>query len=301
MIRSILGPNAFMARQRLSELLVGVDFNSVERFDGSDLDMDRLKEQLQAQSLFTNPTVVLSNISEQKSLQEDMVELIESLSDSVELIIYEPAVDKRSKYYKFLLNKTVCDEFKQLDANSLSQWLVAEAEVRGGKIDRQAAWYLVERVGEDQWRLSNELDKLLLSNEPITKQIIDDMVEPTPNESIFKLLDAVSAGNQKSVMDEYDKLIAQRLEPQYILSMLVWQLYILAVVVHGGSRSSDEIAKEAKISPFVVKKTAQVAKNTSKEKAKTMLAATAKVDADLKSKPIDGAEALKQLLITLCE
>ena len=290
-----------MARQRLSELLVGVDFNSVERFDGSDLDMDRLKEQLQAQSLFTNPTVVLSNISEQKSLQEDMVELIESLSDSVELIIYEPAVDKRSKYYKFLLNKTVCDEFKQLDANSLSQWLVAEAEVRGGKIDRQAAWYLVERVGEDQWRLSNELDKLLLSNEPITKQIIDDMVEPTPNESIFKLLDAVSAGNQKSVMDEYDKLIAQRLEPQYILSMLVWQLYILAVVVHGGSRSSDEIAKEAKISPFVVKKTAQVAKNTSKEKAKTMLAATAKVDADLKSKPIDGAEALKQLLITLCE
>jgi len=299
MIRSILGPNAFMARQRLAELLSGVDSNSIERFEGSDLDIKNLSGLLQAQSLFSNPTVVVSNVSEQKSLHDDMVALIESLSSDVELIIYEPAIDKRSRYYKFLLKQTVCDEYKNLDSNALTQWLIEYIAANGGKIDRQAAWYLVERVGEDQWLLSNELEKLLLANDPITKELIDKMVEPTPNESIFKLLDAVSASNQAQAIKCYDDLIAQKLDPNYILSMLVWQLHILSIMVFAGDRNPDTVAKEAKISPFVAKKSAQVARRTSKSQIKTMLEAAAKLDADLKSKPIDAAEALRQLLIRL--
>jgi len=301
MTKSILGPNAFLARQRLAELLDGVDSNSIERFEGSDVEIKSLASLLQAQSLFTNPTVVVSNISEQKTLHDDMMALIESLGDDVELIIYEPAIDKRSKYYKFLLKNTECDEYKKLDTNELTAWLVTEAKNRDGEIDRSSAWHLVERVGDDQWQLSNELDKLLLADEPITIELIDDMVEPTPNESIFKLLDAVAAGNQNQVLSQFDKLKAQKLDPNYIMSMLVWQMHILAIVVSAGDRSPDQIAKEAKISPFVVKKTAQVARNTGKAKLKNMLELTAKLDSGLKSKPIDGDEALKQLLIKLCQ
>lgn len=299
MVKSVLGPNAYMAKQRLSELLEGVDSNSIERFDGVDLNIKELSGLLQAQSLFTNPTVVVSNISEQKSLHDDAMELIGSLSEDAELIIYEPAIDKRSKYYKFLLKNTQCDEYKKLDSNDLAQWVVSEAEKRGGKIDRSSAWYLVERLGDDQWLISNELDKLLLGDGQITKSMIDEMVEPTLNESVFKLLDAVTAGNRKLVLNQYDTLRAQKLEPQYIISMLVWQLHILAIVVFAGSKNPDVIAKEAKLSPFVAKKTAQVASKISKTQIKSMLESTAKVDADLKSKPIDADEALKQLLIKL--
>jgi len=300
MIRSILGPNAYMAKQKLAQLLSDVDSSSVERLEGSDVEIKELAGMLRAQSLFANPTVVVSNISEQKTLHDDITALIESLGDDVELIIYEPAIDKRSRYYKFLLKNTECNEYKKLDANELTAWLVTEAKSRDGEIDRSSAWHLVERVGDDQWQLSNELDKLLLADELITIQLIDDMVEPTPNESIFKLLDAVAAGNQNQVLSQFDKLKAQKLDPNYIMSMLVWQMHILAIVVSAGDRSPDQIAKEAKLSPFVVKKTAQVARNTSKAKLKTMLELTAKLDADLKSKPIDGDEALKQLLIKLC-
>jgi DNA polymerase-3 subunit delta len=299
MIRSILGPNAFLAKRCLSELLSGVDASSIERLEGVDVEIKSLANLLQAQSLFTNPTVVLSNISEQKALLDDMIELIDSLSDEVELIIYEPAIDKRSKFYKFLLKNTECSEFKNLDGNDLAQWLVKEAEARGGKIDRASAWYLVERVGEDQWQLSNELDKLLLSEAVISKQLIDDVVEQTPNESIFKLLDAVLAGNQKLALECFDNLKAQKLDANYIMSMLAWQMHILTTVVYAGTRTPEQVAKETKLSPFVVKKTAQVAKNTSKARLRTMLEMMVKLDADLKSKPIDGDEAMKQLLIKL--
>lgn len=288
-----------MTRERLNQLLVELDSNSIVRFEGSDIDLKALKVELQSQSLFTNPTVVVSNISEQKSLHEDMVALAESLSDEAELIIYEPAIDKRSKYYKFLLNHTVCDEYKALDSYALAQWLVQRAEDNGGKIDRSSALYLIERVGDDQWLLANELDKLLLAKKPIDKSLIDEMVEPTMNENVFKLLDAITSKNAKQAGETYQKLVDQKLDPQYIISMLVWQLHILAIMVFAGSRGADEVAKDAKISPFVAKKTAQVAKNVSKDRLKEMLEMTAKLDAELKSQPVDAVEGLRLLIAKL--
>lgn len=301
MIKSILGPNAYMAKAQLSQLLSSLDEGSVEYVEGAEVQIPELKQILSTQGLFFSPTVVVSNISEQKSLHDDFVAMLHSLDDGVELIIYEPTIDKRSKYYKYLLKSTDCSEFRQLDIGALSSWIVDEAKKRDGEIDRQSARYLAERIGEDQWRISNELEKLIMSDRQINRQLIDELVEPTPDENIFRLLDLVLAKNIEGTIKKFDNLIFQRMEPIYIMSMLTWQLHIVALIVYAKDRTPEQIAKDAKISPFVVKKTTPIAKKISKNHLRKMLELTALLDSDMKSKPIDTQEALKQLLIKLCE
>ncbi len=288
-----------MAHQALKELLGSLDPASIERIDGEDVELKQLVPKLSAQSLFSTPTVVVSNISERKTLHDEFVQILESLDDGAELIIYEPAIDKRSKYYKYLLRNTEAHQFKQLEPNDLISWIVKETSSRGGAIDRAAARYLAERTLEDQWLISNEIDKLIAAEAIINRQLIDEMVEPSLNESIFKLIDLVLSGNQELALAQYDKLRVQKMEPIYIMSMLVWQLHIVALLVSRGKRSPEEVAKEAKISPFVAKKTAQATRNLSKGQLRRMLQLSADVDGEMKSKVIDVDEAVKQLIIKL--
>jgi DNA polymerase-3 subunit delta len=88
-------------------------------------------------------------------------------------------------------------------------------------------------------------------------------------------------------------------EPQQILAMLIWQLHILAVVKTAGPRSADTIAKEAKISPFTVRKSVDLARRLSLTQLKTRVSDLLKIDLDLKSKSMNADEALQLYLLRL--
>lgn len=275
---------------------------AVKRIDGEEVEYSKITEAVQSQPFLSDKKlVVLNRLGTQKEFAENFEKLIESISDSTDVIIVEPKPDKRSSYYKLLQKKTEFKNFAELSPRDLPNWLVTEAKSRlqGGTLQMADARYLVERVGPNQQLLGNELDKLLTYDPKITRQIIDLLTEPLPQSSIFQLLDAAFAGDAKHAMKLYEEQRALKIEPIQIIAMLAWQLHALAIIKTAAGKSAQEIASETGLSPFVVQKSQSIARRLTMPKLKQMVHNLSELDIKTKSTAIDIDDALQNYLIEL--
>ena len=177
--------------------------------------------------------------------------------------------------------------------------MVENAKGRGRTLSASDARYLIERAGVNQQQLSNELEKLLLYDPSITRQTIELLTDPTPQSTIFQLLEAAFAGHTKNALKLYAEQRALKVEPPQIIAMLTWQLHVLAIVKTAGSHSVEEIAKQAKLNPFVVRKSQGIARTITLAQLKQMITDLLKIDTRSKREDIDTDEALQNYLLSL--
>ena len=300
------GSNFFLLKTELDRLVT--DFVAeytdmgLERLDGEEAEFDRMREALQSLPfLASKKLVVIKNPSCNKQFVEQVEALLSNLSEITDVVIVENKLDKRLSYYKYLKSKTDFKEFNELDEQGMARWLVEEAKSQDANLAPNDARYLVERVGVSQQLLSNELAKLVSYNPQITRQTIELLTDKTPQSTIFELLDAAFAGNTKRATELYDEQRRMKVEPQQILAMITWQLHALALVKTAGERQADEIAKQAKLSPFVVRKTQNIARKLSLAELKSLIHDVLQLDIALKSQSIDADDALQDLIIRLGE
>jgi DNA polymerase-3 subunit delta len=301
---TLTGANHFLLRTELGRIVDAFVAEhgdlALEKLDGEEAPYERIQEALQSLPfLAAKKLVVLKNGSANKEFTDNIEHIIDSVPDSTEVIIVEPKLDKRLGYYKTLKKRTDFKEYPELDSPGLANWLVQAAKERGGALKPADARYLVERVGANQQLLHNELEKLIFYKPDITRGAIDMLTEAAPQSSIFELLDAAFAGNTKRALELYQDQRAQQMEPQYILAMLAWQLHILALVKTAGQRSPEDIAREARLSPYVVRKSLGITRKLSLDRLKELVAGALEIDVRLKSQSIDADEALQHYLLTL--
>ncbi len=275
---------------------------ALEKLDGEEATYERITESIQSLPfLASKKLVVLRNPGAVKQFTENFEQLLATIPETTDVVIVEPKPDKRSSYYKALKKHADFKEFTELDGRALAGWLVEQASAEGGKLSPADAQYLVERVGASQQLLYHELQKLLSYNAEVTRQTIDQLTEPTPQSTVFELLDAAFAGNLKKALRVYEEQRAMKVEPQAILAMIAWQLHVLAIVKAAGQRSPDEIAREAKLSPFVVRKTMNIARKLSIAEVKDLVHRTLLLDIRLKSEAVDADDALQHLIISIAQ
>jgi DNA polymerase III delta subunit len=213
--------------------------------------------------------------------------------------LYEPKIDKRGTYYKTLKKQTDFQDFTTPDANSLARSAVHYVAEQGGTISTGDAAFLLQRIGTSQQLMQSELDKLLNYDEHISRKTIELLVEPTPQSTLFELLDAAFNGNRQRAFSLYKEQRALKVEPQAIIALLAWQLHILAVAKAGGTRTADDIAKTAKLSSFVVRKSQTLVRRLSLEHIKKLVADLLQLDRELKRSSLDADEALQYYLLNL--
>lgn len=304
MITTVTGTNDHMRKQALAAL-VG-EFTAehgdmaVERYDGEEDSAERMREALQSVPfLSSKKLVILREPGKQKAFAEACADILDGVAETTDLIIYEPKLDKRSSYYKTLKKATDFKEYGELDALDIVEWMTEYVKSAGGSLDASGAKLLIERVGPNQQLLKSELDKLLAYNEKITQQSIELLTEPTPQSTVFELLDAAFAGEKQRAFALYREQRALKVEPQAIIAMLAWQLHVLSVIKAGGTRSADSIAKEAKLNPFVVRKSQPIVRRLTLARIKQLISALLELDMALKRTAIDADEALQLYLLKL--
>ena len=303
MIIVLTGENSFALKRELNTLVSAFlsehgDFG-LERFDGEESEYDRSRESLESLPfLAAKKLVVLRSPSANKQFLEHAERLFSSLPDSTDVIVIEPKLDKRTVYYKYLKKQPGFTEYAELDELALAKWLSAEAKVQGGTLSPGDARYLAERVGLSQQILINELTKLISYDANITRETINLLTEPSPQSTIFELLEAAFAGRSKRALEIYQNLRQAREEPIAIIAMIAWQLHVLALVKTAGSRDSADLAREAKVNPFVVRKSQGIANRMTLAELKDLTHTVLELDVALKSRSIDPDEALKNLIVT---
>ncbi|HEV2412446.1 MAG TPA: DNA polymerase III subunit delta [Candidatus Saccharimonadales bacterium] len=286
MIVTLCGANSYEVEQQRKA--VEDDFikqhgpDSIIRLAGENTDINELRGAVQSTNLFALSTmVILSGPSLNKNLFMALEGLLESVPDSTTLVVVDGILDKRTRIFKLLQTKTDFREYNLLDENAAGRWVVKGAMERGGSITPQVARLLVERVGADQWQLTQELEKLVAFNKVISKESIEVLVVPNLEARLFEVLDAVFSHNEERSRRMVAELRAVA-DPYELFGLLVWQIHALALVVSAANEKNDgSIASRTGLKPFVTQKL-QTLKVTPKA-VKTLADQVADLDIRLKS------------------
>lgn len=304
MITTLTGENeverAAELRRRVAEFEAEHGDMAVERLDGEEATYERLCEAAQSLPfLAARKLVVLRAPGTNKDFAEKFEEFVQGVSETNDVIILEPKLDKRLVYYKQLKKLTDFKDFAALDANGLVRFAVDYVKSRSGVLGSGDARLLIERVGTNQTSLRHELDKLLTYDTHITRESIELLSEKTPQSSVFELLEAAFSGNAQRTMRLYDEQRALKVEPQQIIAMLAWQLHVLAVVKTAKERSVEDIARVAKLNPFVVRKTQGIASRITLPRLKELITTLREFDVRTKTEGILPDEVVRYYLLQL--
>ncbi|MBI4101158.1 DNA polymerase III subunit delta [Candidatus Microgenomates bacterium] len=306
MVLFFYGPNSFAARVKIRETIerfkkkAGSDFG-LERFDGDDptLTADKLITAMTSVPfLAEHRLIIIEDLLTNKPIAEVAVKALRRVPKSTVVIWHERKPDERTRLFKMLVKASKPVKFQELGPAQLNGWVRKTAQDMGGKIDQLATNFLIQRVGNDQWRLWHELQKLASFKPTITKDMIEELTEASFEDTIFNLIDALVDGRSQQALELYQGLRSKRAEPLYILNMIAWGLRNLIVVKAAGDRSAAEMAKDHGMSPFVVGKATRAVRDLDLRLLKKIHRQIVATDFRLKTTSADPDILLEQLLFT---
>ena len=291
MITLLTGDNTFAIGDALNvrtkQTRDTLGFAAITTVDAGDLNLNDLPQLLLGASLFaTERLIVIRDAAANKIVWEKLVELLPGVGDETSVILIAPTADKRTKTYKWLQKNAKVHESRDLSDGELLQWLKTEANRAGIDIKPDVARYLIDYVGTDQWRLGQELEKLVLSGKTPTAELIRELVEPNPQASVFQLLDAVMAGKSAQV-EQYLKIIQGGEDPYRFFGLLSNQIYALLLCAAAGNRDAATIARDSGVHPFVIRKLQPIARKLNAIQRQTIVNTIADLDRQLKSTGAD--------------
>ena len=301
---TITGPNEYMTglelKRLIADFIARVGDLALEQLDAAEVPFARIGEALTSLPfLASTKMVVLRNPSKNKEFSEQADVLLKGLPATTELVLTEQKFDKRSSLYKLFKKQTDFREFAALEGPKLQQWVTQQATIAGAALSGNDARYLIDRVGPNQQQLFHEIEKLSLGGGAIDRKRIDNLTEAAPQSTIFQLIDAAVRGDAAGALKLYDEQRAMKVEPQQIIAMFAWQLHVLALVKTAGDRDSGAIAREAKLNPYVVGKTATLARRVSLGDVRTRIEELLAIDLRGKRSSLDLDAALQHFILRL--
>jgi len=307
MILFFYGANSFAARAKLKQLKDqyiaknGNDFG-LDQLDGERIKLQDLVQQLQAVPfLASSRLIIIENLGKNKTVAEEMLDRLDAVPESSIVVLYDPDVDKRSKYFKALSKLPKAAEFKPLAPPQLMRWIEDEATRLGSSIERSAAQELLNRCGDDQWRLVGEITKLATHGKKITKADVEALVEVSEEQNIFAFLDSVMAKDLRASLGGLERLQAIGQNEMYILTMLLWQLRQVLLAKFSGTTNSGGLAKLAGMSPYAAGKAITLARKIDEETLKDMYSACVRCERDIKTGKAKPEELIEALVMRLCQ
>ncbi len=305
MILFFYGENSYAMRREVERLREhytkksGDDMN-LEVIDMSESSVGTLLDSLAVMPLLASSRfIILRGLGGNKQAVEKLQDILDAVPDSTILLIEEPTVDKRSTYFKTLSKLRQAKEFKSLSDAQLRDWIVKETKRLGGNIAPGLAMSLLRRVGNDQWQLAQEVQKLVAYDPTITQDSIDLLVTANTEQTLFELTDAVVLGNLARAMDVYAALARQGVADQQILAMLVTQYRNITLAFDNAGQGSSWMDQFG-IKPYPAEKAAQVASKLALSDLKRAYRLIVEADYSVKTGAAESSAAMQDLIIALC-
>lgn len=301
MVTYFYGPDTYAARQAIDEIAQR-EKATIRWVDREQLEVKNIADIVGQQTGFfgTDLTVVRDPAALPKGLQEDLATYISGVGSSVTWVAWDRvAPDKRSKLWRALA--PYAKEWPAWTAPQLTSWLVQHALTLGGTLELSAAQMLVARLGDNRWRLTSELARLLLVANPVTVAAVEQEVAVTEQSQIFTLLDALGRGEREQAVRSVQALLAAGNTEFYILSMLGYQWRTLMVIRSGLEEraSAGTIARQGKLHPYVVEKNLPLVRPVSLAKWRDGLTRILATDFAIKQGRVDPRTGLLMLVLTL--
>ena len=213
--------------------------------------------------------VVLKEAQAMRSIEKLEGYIDKPLSSTILVVAYKnKKVDGRTKLAKLLKDKGVVLTTKKLYDNELPEWTQQLIKTKGFTINNKALFLLIDHIGNDLSRLSNEIDKLALNlgeRKNITEDDIENYVGVSKEFNVFELQQAIA------YRDLYKAIrIIQYFEgnpkagPIQLILPSLYNFFSKVLMVYGvPSRDEKTIAAAIGVHAFFVKDYLQAAQRYS--------------------------------------
>ncbi len=274
----------------------GSDYG-LERIDGSGVKLRELSGMLQATPFLASSRLVLiEGLAGNRTAGGGLTELLKSVSSTTVAVFIETEVDQRTAAFKALNGADKVVKFEPLAPARLLGWCHDLVKQLGGQADREALQELLALAGEDQWRLSQELNKLVNYDETVTVETVRRLVTPSVDQSVFELVEAMTAGRTDAALGAYRRLLAAQENELYLLTMVQWQLRNLLLAKVAPQLTQAELAKEAGMSPYVAGKMMAAQRRHDESVLRAAYRAAADCELDIKSGRLKPEAAVERLI-----
>lgn len=216
-------------------------------------------------------------------------------------------IDKRKALYKTLKKTGEIFESKKLYENQIADWIRRVLIPKKYTITPKAAQMLVEFLGTDLSKISNELEKLqiiLPKESQITPELIEKNIGISKDFNNFELRKAIGEKNNvKAYKIAHYFAENPKDNPVVVTISLLFNFFSQLLQYHGlKDKSPRSVASALKINPYFVNEYVQAARNYPMKKVSGVISTLR--DFDVKSKgvgvsSITHADLLKELLVRI--
>lgn len=205
-------------------------------------------------------------------------------------------LDKRKKLHKVLNKHGILFESKKLYDNQVSDWIRKLLAGKGYKIAPKAATILVEYLGTDLSRISNELEKLYLvvpKGNEITPAIIEEHIGISKDYNNFELKKAIGERDMAKAARIVHYFSQNPKDNPFVVTITLLNTFFTQLLQYHGLKdhSPKNVASVLGISPFFVSEYQTAAKNYPMRRVSQIISQLRELD--LKGKGV-GANALSQ-------
>jgi DNA polymerase-3 subunit delta len=242
--------------------------------------------------------VIVKEAQELSRTIENLTPYVENPQPTTVLVIcYKyKTLDKRKKLYKQVEKNGLLFESKKLYENQVGDWIRRVLSGKEYQIEPKASLMLVEFLGTDLSKISNELDKLMLilpKSSMITAKDIEENIGISKDFNNFELRKAV--GERQIVKaNQIINYFAQnpKNNPLVMTISLLNSFFTQLLIYHGlKDKSKGNVSKALKVNPYFVADYQTAARNYPMKKVSQVISLLR--DADLKSKGV-GAQNLAE-------
>ena len=271
----LCGEEAYLRNQykkRLKDAMTDEgDTMNYSYYEGKDVNPRAVIDMAETLPFFSERRVLMiENSGFFKNKCDELADYVSSIPESTCLIFVETEIDKRSRLYKEVKKYGRVVEFGIQKEDTLVKWILGMLKKEGKSITKETLQLFLTKTGSDMQTIKNELDKLISfteGKEVITSEDVEQVCVAQTTNKIFDMINAIAEGNHKKALELYEDLLSLKEPPMRILFLIArqfHQLYQLKLLAKEGVASS-EIAKQAGIMPFAMKKYQAQAKSFSEE------------------------------------
>ena len=270
-------------------------FNFV-RIDARDSEIEifeQIRQSTNTVSMFNEKKlIVIENIfSAPLDIQKNLSEFLKGIAKDPDTIIvfWAEEIEEKNELFKILKTRAEIKKFDLLKGVQLKNWVKDHILEQEGKIEAQALSRIIEYVGSDLWRITNEISKLLNYDKEIKLENVELLVKPEIDLNIFNLVDALGQKNKQRALGLFNQHIEKGEDDFYLLSMFIYQIRNLLRI------KSTPVAK-LDLHPFVIRKTKYQAENFTFEELKKIYYQLMTIDLEAKTGKADITTALELFL-----
>ena len=322
----LYGPDIYRSRQKLKEIIKYYKESCKNGFNLKYFDLSSqisLKDEIQQTSIFDEKKLlVLEGAIYNKNFNENFLKEAKNFIKLDDIILFyeEKEVPQKDPLFIFLKKYGKCQEFKLLNNQKLENWIKKEFSTYEVEIGQGVVRALIDFVGNDLWRLSNEIKKLASykkgekvevgeegkssSSPPHFVRVgdVELLVKPKIETDIFKTIGAIAVKDKKQALDLLHKHLERGDNPLYLLSMINFQfrnLLIIKDLIERGC-SFYAVAKETRLHPYVIKKTYFQAQKFTLQELKKIYQKIFQIDLKIKTGQINSRLALDLFIAESC-